>query len=196
MSALTDAELDALARHARASIEHALGGPAPAPPRGDVFDRPGATFVTVYRADGELQGCIGSLEPSRPLARDVAHNARAAAIDDPRAEPLAPADVPRLAVEVSVLSPHAPVPYDGTLAGACAALSPGVDGVVLSWNGHRATFLPQVWDDVPDPADFLRQLARKAGLPPRVWPAGVTLERYRVQKGVSPARAPTGEARA
>jgi hypothetical protein len=186
VSELTEPQLAALARHARASIAHALGAPEAEAPSDEVFQRPGATFVTVYRADGALQGCIGSLEAVRPLLHDVAHNARAAALDDPRGIALTLDDVPSLTVEVSVLSPRMLVPYDGTFAGACAALTPGVDGVVLSRGGRRATFLPQVWDDVPDPKDFLRQLARKAGLPTRTWSADIRIERYQVQKGVSP----------
>ncbi len=188
---LGDDELTTLARHARATIEHALGGDARERPRGEVYERLAATFVTLHwSADDELQGCIGSLEPVRPLWRDVAENARAAALRDPRGRALTLADVGRLVVEVSVLSPRTLVEFDGTEEGARAALVPDADGVVLTLAGRRATFLPQVWESLPDPGEFLMHLKAKAGLPPRFWTRHITLERYRVQKGRCPSRAP------
>ena len=140
----------------------------------------GASFVTL-RDDGELRGCIGTVDPHRPLGDDVAHNAHAAAYRDPRFPPVRPAERARLEVEVSVLSPRAPIaaPTEAELA---AVLRPGVDGIVLEYEGHRATFLPQVWESLPDPIDFLSELRRKARLPARFWHPGMQVSRYTVEK--------------
>jgi AmmeMemoRadiSam system protein A len=141
---------------------------------------PGASFVTL-KLDGELRGCIGSVEPHRPLAVDVAHNARAAAFNDPRFAPVSAAEIPRLGVEVSVLSPR--VPFEAASeSDALAKLRPQVDGLYLEFGAMRATFLPQVWESLPDPADFLGELRRKAGLPPGFWHPGIRLSRYTVEK--------------
>lgn len=142
------------------------------------LDAPGACFVTLT-AGGRLRGCIGSLEARRSLRADVTTNAVAAATRDRRFPPVAAADLPALAIEVSVLSPPQPFPVAGE-ADACARLLPGVDGVVLELRGRRATFLPQVWETLPDPRDFLAHLKTKAGLPADYWDAALTLSRYRV----------------
>jgi AmmeMemoRadiSam system protein A len=141
---------------------------------------PGASFVTLL-LEGELRGCIGSIEPVRPLGEDVHANARAAAYRDPRFPPLPPADIASLQVEVSVLSPRSVVPAPSE-DDAVAALRPGVDGLVLEYDGRRATFLPQVWEGLPDPLAFLSQLRLKANLPPRFWHPSVRLSRYTVEK--------------
>jgi len=140
----------------------------------------GASFVTL-KEDGELRGCIGTVDPHRPLGDDVAHNAHAAAYRDPRFPPVRPAERARLEVEVSVLSARAPIaaPTEEELA---AVLRPGVDGIVLEYEGHRATFLPQVWESLPDPIDFLAELRRKARLPARFWHPGMQVSRYTVEK--------------
>ena len=137
--------------------------------------RPGATFETLERGV-ELLGCIGSLDPRRALWRDVARNARGAAFEDPRFAPLAPADRAGVTVEVSVLSPLRPLPAgsDGEVA---AALTPGVDGLVLAAGSQRGTFLPDVWEKIPEPVAFVRELTRKAGWS-EPWPAGVQAWRY------------------
>jgi AmmeMemoRadiSam system protein A len=125
---------------------------------------PGATFVTL-RTQGELRGCVGSLEARRALREDVPANAVAAAFHDLRFPPLAAGEWGALRVEVSELSAATPLPFaaEDELR---AALRPGVDGLILDHRGRRATFLPQVWEQLPDPADFLRHLKLKAGLPP------------------------------
>lgn len=141
---------------------------------------PGASFVTLH-LEGELRGCIGSMEPRRPLGDDVAHNARSAAYRDPRFLPVTAAERERLQVEVSVLSLREPLSL-ASEAEALARLRPGVDGIFLQYQGYSATFLPQVWEGLPDPADFLGELRRKAGLPPRFWHPDVRLSRYTVEK--------------
>jgi AmmeMemoRadiSam system protein A len=170
-----------LTRWARASIREALGGAEATPPKGAWCEEPGATFVTLRDADGELHGCIGSLEPRRTLINDVRQNALAAALDDPRAPPLELAQVDRLKVEVSVLSPleRVPVSDEGDALAKLASLR---GGVVLRLHGRRATFLPQMWDQIPDPEEFLWHLKRKAGFAEDFWSPGIEVFHYTVQK--------------
>jgi len=165
---------------AREAIEHVGDDFHPAAWREDWLREPGASFVTLKR-DGELRGCIGTIDPHRALGDDVWHNARAAAFRDPRFPPLSPAEHDGLEVEVSVLSPRTPLAVTSE-ADAAAKLRPGVDGVYLEYGHARATFLPQVWESVPDPVDFLAQLRRKAGLPARFWHPDMRITRYTVDK--------------
>ena len=174
-----------LARYARACIREALAGPSAVPPRGGVFDEPGAAFVSLHRKGGRLQGCIGSLEPHRPLASDVAKNARAAALRDPRGKPLALDDVDALEVEVSVLGPLERIEAT-TEAEACAALRPGVDGVVLAWGDRRATFIPQMWSHFADARTLVVELKQKAELPADFWADDVVVWRYTATIGIDP----------
>ena len=186
---LAEAEGQALARYARAAIRESLGGPAASKPRGAELDAPGATFVTLHRGE-RLQGCIGVIEPRRPVADDVRDHAIAAALEDPRALPLSLDEVDDLDVEVSLLTPLERVPADSAEE-AAAKLRRGIDGVVFAVGARRATYLPQVWEDVPDPLDFLRKLRAKAGLPADYWSEHVTLYRYQVRKWNDPAKATT-----
>jgi len=142
--------------------------------------RPGASFVTL-RLGGELRGCIGSIEPRRQLGEDVAANARAAAFRDPRFPPVSPDEYPRLQVEVSLLSPREPFAAQSE-ADAVRQLRPGIDGIYLEYHDRSATFLPQVWENLPDPLAFLSELRRKAGLPARFWDPDIRLSRYTVEK--------------
>ena len=140
----------------------------------------GASFVTLTRS-GSLRGCIGSLEAARPLGDDVADNARGAAFRDPRFPALTAAEWPACRVEVSLLSAPRPLRFadeDDLLA----QLRAGEDGVILEAGGRRATFLPQVWESLPEPRAFLRELARKAGLASDTRLARCRLSRYRVVK--------------
>jgi AmmeMemoRadiSam system protein B/AmmeMemoRadiSam system protein A len=136
---------------------------------------PAASFVTLERA-GELVGCIGSLDPSRPLWRDVALNARNAAFADPRFAPLAADELDRTAIKVSVLSPleRMPAGRDELVAG----LRPGVDGLLLESGDRRGTFLPTVWDKLPAADEFVQALLDKAGLAAGGWPADLDAWRY------------------
>lgn len=166
--------LVALAREAIAAVDA-----APEPPREAWLAVPAATFVTLHRGGG-LRGCIGSLEARRALAEDVWRNAQAAAYRDPRFPPLAPAEREGLEVEVSLLGPRVPL-QAATQAQALAALRPGVDGLVLEWGARTATFLPQVWESLPAPADFLGHLKRKAGLAADFWDGDLRLSLYTVE---------------
>ena len=136
----------------------------------------GATFVTLTQ-NGRLRGCIGSLEAYRPLAIDVAENAIAAAFHDRRFAPLGRDELPRTRVEVSLLAPAEPFPVVSE-ADAIARLRPGIDGLVLGYGRRRATFLPQVWESLPDPREFLAQLKLKAGLSADFWHDELVLARY------------------
>jgi hypothetical protein len=143
-----------------------------------------ASFVTL-RLGGELRGCIGTVDAHRALGHDVAHNARSAAYRDSRFAPVTFAQRPLLEVEVSVLSARCPIAAESEMD-AAARLRPGVDGVVLEFAEARATFLPQVWENLPDPIDFLAELRRKALLPARFWHPDLKISRYTVEKFVSP----------
>ncbi|HUL94409.1 MAG TPA: AmmeMemoRadiSam system protein A [Usitatibacter sp.] len=147
----------------------------------DWLREPGASFVTLRDAAGELRGCIGTVDPHRPLGDDVAHNAYAAAYRDPRFPPVSGAELVELGVEVSVLTAREALAA-ASEAEAAAILQPGTDGVVFEYREFRATFLPQVWDSIPDPLDFLCELRRKARLPARFWHPDVRLSRYGVEK--------------
>ncbi len=165
---------------ARAAIGSELGIATQKVDDAPALKRVAATFVTLRR-DGELRGCIGSLKPKRTLGRDVRANAIAAAFHDPRFPPLAHPEFDAIAIEVSLLGPHEPLLF-ATETEALLGLRPGLDGVVLECGPHRATFLPQVWDQLPHPCEFLAALKRKAGLAEDFWSAQVTLARYSVTK--------------
>lgn len=170
---------------ARGSIAEALGRKFPLPDwREPWLDEPGASFVTLTR-DGELRGCIGSLEPHRPLRDDVRANARAAAFRDPRFPPLESHEFPHIRVEVSLLSPAEPLAV-ASEEEAWQVLRPHVDGVIFEYGPYRSTFLPQVWEQLPEPDRFLAHLKRKAGLPWDFWAPGVRLSRYTVRKWKEP----------
>jgi hypothetical protein len=165
---------------ARAAISHRLGlGAAPA------FDAPwlkplGATFVTLMRA-GALRGCIGSLEHGRALGEDLICNAEAAAFRDPRFPALTREEWAQCELEVSLLSPPRPLRFADE-PDLVQQLCVGEDGVILEHAGKRATFLPQVWESLPDKRSFLADLMRKAGLPEDTRLARCRIWRYRVLK--------------
>ena len=144
------------------------------------LEAPGATFVTLLK-HGMLRGCIGTIEANRTLGVDVRANAVAAAFDDPRFPRLGVDEFPDTSVEVSLLSSPEAMMADDEPA-LLLQLRPGIDGVVLAFAGRRATFLPQVWDTLQEPAMFLAELKRKAGLPVDFWSAGVKVSRYSVTK--------------
>jgi AmmeMemoRadiSam system protein B/AmmeMemoRadiSam system protein A len=179
---------------ARAAIASAVGCITAVKESAPWLQRPGATFVTLRSGDGELRGCIGSLQPHRPLVEDVKNNAVAAALHDSRFTPLQPSELDALRVEVSLLSQATPMSF-ASEDDLLAQLRPGVDGLVLQWGGRRATFLPQVWEQLPQPRDFLAQLKRKAGLPPAFWDDAVRVERYTVRKWVEEDGTQEGGAR-
>jgi len=140
----------------------------------------GATFITLNR-NGRLRGCIGSLQAHRTLLQDVRANAKAAAFLDPRFEPLTQTEFATTRVEVSLLSASQPIEFEAEVE-ALSRIRPGIDGLILEHGGNRGTFLPQVWESIPEPSEFLRQLKRKAGLDEDFWAPDLRLHRYTVVK--------------
>lgn len=165
---------------ARNAIASQFGLPTTAPADLPELRVAGATFVTLTQ-HGDLRGCIGSLEAWRSLLADVQENARAAAFRDPRFKPLRAEELPATRVEVSMLTPPQAMSF-ASEADALGQLRPHIDGVILSAGARRSTFLPQVWEQLPEPADFLARLKEKAGLPAAYWGGDVRLQRYSVKK--------------
>lgn len=165
---------------ARASIAHGLATGKALTIDADTYPESlravRACFVTLDLA-GRLRGCIGHLEAYQPLAIDVAENAFAAAFRDPRFAPLKTAEWPQIGLHISVLSPPVPMQFADE-ADLLSQIRPGIDGLILRLGNQRGTFLPSVWDSLPNPVDFLRELKHKAGLPGDVWSAGIEVARY------------------
>jgi AmmeMemoRadiSam system protein A len=173
-----------LLKLARQAVEQAAAGkPGPAlrlDELPEALRAPHATFVTLT-SRGDLRGCIGALQASLPLAEDVLVHARAAATEDFRFYPVRPEETPGLEIEISILSNPAPLEYSDA-DDLVAKLRPGIDGVILSSGLHRATFLPQVWEKIPQPHQFLDLLCEKAGLPRRAWRTGqLEVQTYQVE---------------
>ena len=190
VSSLSAADRVWLLRLARASVAMAVRtrrlpelDPATIPPTA----RPArAAFVTLTR-QGQLRGCIGNLIANRPLYAAVMENARNAATRDPRFPAVEPAELAGLRIEISVLSEPAPLLCESPVD-LLDRLRPGRDGVVLQVGPRTATFLPQVWEQLPAPADFLDALARKAGAAPDAWrDAGTLVSIYHVEAFAEPA---------
>lgn len=144
------------------------------------LDSEAATFVTLT-INGVLRGCIGTLEAHRSLKEDLEANALAAAFSDPRFPPLTTEEFFQSKLEVSILT-ELEAMHAHTENIAISKLRPGIDGVVFKMGGYRSTFLPQVWDQLPDPVAFLGQLKVKAGLSAEFWHPEVLLFKYQVKK--------------
>ena len=183
MAALGDIERSRLLQLARQAVQ--LAAHHEPLPRLNLQQEPedlrrmGCAFVTLTKG-GLLRGCIGGLEPRMPLAEDVWEHAYMAATEDFRFEPVQPDELAAIDLEVSVLTEPCVLEYSGSEE-LLRRLRPHVDGVILTSGLHRATFLPQVWEKLPDPAEFLDRLAEKAGLPVDDWRRGqVTILTYQV----------------
>ena len=171
----------AWARQAIARAVHAgdgaVGGSLPDEP---VFREKRAAFLTLTR-NGRLRGCIGTLLAVESLGDSVRHNALNAALRDPRFAPLAAAELPETRIEISVLDAPAPLVYRAS-EDLLSQLQAERPSLILEADGHRATFLPQVWAQLPEARDFLSALCRKAGLPMDAWQdSGLCYRRYAVQ---------------
>ena len=168
---------------ARRSIVQGLEVGRPLPVVPEEFEEPlrarRAVFVTLTTG-GQLRGCIGHLEAIQPLVRDVADNAFAAAFRDPRFPPLTARELGTLRIEISVLTPATPLSF-GSEAELLALIEPGRDGLILEVGAARGTFLPAVWESLPERRDFLRHLKLKAGLPPDYWSDRLRVSRYRTE---------------
>lgn len=138
-----------------------------------------ASFVTLKDKEGELRGCVGSLWPNRPLVADVAYNAYAASNEDTRFLPVELAELP-LQIHISVLSVPKLVKSHSE-AFLLSQLQVGVHGLIISDGKHSATFLPAVWEQIPDPEEFLQALKNKAGFPANYWPSSIVAYSYTVE---------------
>jgi len=141
--------------------------------------QPGAAFVTLT-LDAALRGCIGSLEPHRPLLEDVAMNAWAAAFQDPRFLPLSASEFTQLDLHISILGPPQPLEFNAE-QDLIAQLRPGKDGLIIRQGDRQATFLPAVWESLPEAHDFLQQLKLKAGISAPLQPGTSSAWRYRTE---------------
>lgn len=179
----TDANRRVLIDVAKQAIRHGLetGEPLRVDPTGyhDELQVPAATFVTL-QTGGRLRGCIGHLGAHRPLVEDVAENAFAAAFRDPRFPPLTEAEWPELDLHISVLTPPERLEVR-TEQELLDALKPGRDGLIIEDGGRRATFLPSVWESLPNKAEFLRHLKQKAGLADDYWSPTMAAFRYETE---------------
>jgi AmmeMemoRadiSam system protein A len=169
---------------ARRSIVHGLERGAPLAVELSAVEadlrRMAACFVTL-EIQGRLRGCIGMLEPVRPLAEDVAHNAYAAAFSDPRFPPLQAGELEGLDIHISVLGAPAAMEI-ASEADLLRQLRPGVDGLILQEGSRRATFLPSVWGSLPEPVQFVAHLKQKAGWPAGYWSPGIRAFRYETEQ--------------
>lgn len=145
---------------------------------GDLAEK-AATFVTL-KINDELRGCIGILEPLRPLIVDVAHNAYAAAFNDRRFDPVSKDELEHLSIHISVLNTPEEMSFDSE-QDLIDQLQPGKDGLIIEDDGSRATFLPSVWESVNDKTEFLNHLKQKAGLPANYWSGRLRAKRYGVE---------------
>jgi MEMO1 family protein len=182
-ASFTPAQRRFLLELARRSVTAAATGSAAPDEDADppeAFRARRACFVTLTE-HGDLRGCIGSIFPEESLYRAVIRRARSAAVEDPRFPPVRGDELKRIEVEVSVLTVPQKLAF-GSPADLLAKLRPGVDGVVLRVGNRQATYLPQVWEKLPDKRAFLGELAEKAGLPAEAWmrPEAVVLT-YQVE---------------
>jgi AmmeMemoRadiSam system protein A len=169
---------------ARGAVAERFGATKMVIPSHPWLAEPAATFVTINRGE-QLRGCIGSIEPRQSLLEDLRHNAVMAAFRDPRFRPLRPDELELVRFSVSILGPRSPVSFRDE-ADARRQLRPRTDGLLLTFEGHRGVFLPQVWDSLPEPGAFLDNLKRKAGLPADFWSPRLKLERFEVLKFEEP----------
>lgn len=179
---LSDKQKETLKSLARNSIGQELGlATSPLDLTDPIFQQKSGLFVTLTKG-GELRGCIGSLIAHESIAKGVEHHARSASFHDHRFSPVSAEELAEISIEISILSKPEPLHFTDA-AHLLKQLRPGKDGVILSLNGHSATFLPQVWEQLPDPEHFLNNLALKAGLTADGWRQnGVRIEIYSVIK--------------
>lgn len=168
---LSDTERSLLLSLARQSIENCINNrPLPKLDPSQLtlrLQQEGASFVTLT-IKGYLRGCVGALEPYQSLADDVREHAIAAAFQDYRFPPVQPAEIRDIQIEISYLTKPVKMNYEDS-AELIGRLRPNIDGVVLRDGMRRATFLPQVWEKIPDAEEFLEQLCMKMGSPPDLW---------------------------
>lgn len=182
----TDDKTKTLTSLARAAIAEALGLSHHLDVKNILKNNPwlkekGAAFVTLTREDDSLRGCIGSLVAHRSLVEDIVENAKSAALRDPRFNPLKPQELAKVKVEVSILTAPEPLAYE-TIDELRSKIRPGVDGIVLKHGRYQATFLPQVWEDLPTFDGFFAALCQKAGMGADCLKLKPDILTYQVQK--------------
>lgn len=177
----TDEQKHTLLQIAASSIQHGLQNGKPLSVSSIQYEKAlqelRATFITLERLR-QLRGCIGMLNATRPLVADVANNAYAAAFNDPRFAPLQNNEFEGLDIHISILTPPEDFPIDAE-SDLLNQLVPNEDGLILQEGMHRSTFLPSVWESLPDPRDFLNHLKQKAGLSANYWSDNIKFQRYR-----------------
>jgi AmmeMemoRadiSam system protein B/AmmeMemoRadiSam system protein A len=187
---LDDADREALLRAAAATLRHGLDKGRPPQLSAGAYPQAvrakGASFVTLTYGE-RLRGCIGTVTPLRPLVEDVAENAYGAAFDDTRFKPLGRDELAELMIGISVLGPMEPLAA-ASEAELLALLVPGRDGLMIEAGGKRGVFLPQVWEALPDGAEFLRHLKSKAGLDEDAWPPSIAAFRFHTHSFSGPAQ--------
>ncbi len=180
---LTPQQQQQLLQVARESIEYGLQHGHAIRVETDTYDeqlqQQGASFVTLNK-NGALRGCIGTLQPYQPLVNDVAEHARAAAFSDPRFPPLGSDEFAGIVISVSVLGRPNAISFSDE-EDLITQLKPSQDGLIFEEGGARGTFLPSVWESLPEPRQFLQQLKRKAGLPIDYWSDSLKISRYTTQ---------------
>jgi len=184
---MIDDQQETLLRLVARSIQYGLKNAKPLPVSPDDYSAdlsvPGACFVTLKR-DGKLRGCIGSLEAWRPLVSDVSENGFRAAFKDPRFPDLTSEEITGLHLSISLLSPKTPMSFSSE-AEFMADLKPDIDGLIIEDGGHRALFLPSVWEQLPGAKGFVEHLKIKAGLAKDHWSATFKAWRFRADE-ISP----------
>jgi len=178
---LTDEDKNSLLETARKSIEYGLlhqrALPVDLNEFSEILQIHGASFVTL-NLNKQLRGCIGTLEAYQPLITDVSEHAYDAAFKDPRFPPLTKKESVQLEIHISILTPSEEIHFTSE-KDLLAQLQPGVDGLILHAEDHKATFLPSVWEQLTTPEDFLNHLKLKAGLGINDWPEGIQISRYK-----------------
>ena len=170
--ALSPIDRQILLNHARLAMTTVIQGDRLPPIEIQQFSLPlqqlGASFVTLTSKAGALRGCIGAIDPYLPLVQDVREHAVAAATQDYRFPPVRPEELSQIKIEISILTPPQILLYDRP-DDLLRLLKPKIDGVIMQDHQHRATFLPQVWEKIPLPEEFLSHLCQKMGASPELW---------------------------
>lgn len=178
-----DAQREQLLKLAHHAIQYGLENGAPLSVNPTEFDeslkQQRACFVTLHLNE-QLRGCIGSLEAYRPLIEDIAHNAFAAAFHDPRFSPLSQSEFDQISIDLSILTPASDMKFSSE-ADLLQQIRPGIDGLIIEDQGRRGTFLPSVWEQLPDKEQFLQHLKLKAGLPAQHWSSTLQISRYQTE---------------
>lgn len=181
---LNDQQKQQLREIALSSILHGLDKGEPLPIKLSTYDNDlqtkRATFVTLHKHK-QLRGCIGILEPLRPLVEDIAHNAFAAAFSDSRFPPVTADEIDQLDIHISILATPQEIVFSSE-ADLVAQLQPGIDGLIIQEGNHRGTFLPSVWDAVENKQEFLNHLKQKSSLPANYWSDSIRIQRYTVEE--------------